>query len=151
MSSSDDKAPKESWSERVQRFMATGHAHLHASVASAVDGLNRGLVAAEESTLKIRAPVNQAWRQASDIEKQVEHQLHNVYQKRHEIGPQAVGGAALAGGLLAQVRRRSVLGFVTGSVLGASLAYLAVYEPLPVKKIPDLVLEQLHLKGKKED
>lgn len=150
MSSNDDnKAPTETWKERMDRFMATGYAHLHTSVATAVDGLNSGLASAEKATLKIRAPVNQVWQKASDLEQQVEKQMNAVYKRRNEIGPQVIAGSAMAGGLLALLRRRSVFRFVGGSVLAGSLAYVAVYEPIPIKKIPTLIQEQFQPSEKK--
>ena len=73
----------------------------------------------------------------------MESQLRAVYKRRNEVGPQIVGGAALTGGLLNWLRRRSVLRFASGAVLAGGLAYVTVYEPIPVKRIPSMVMEQL--------
>ena len=145
----EDNVPTESWNERVNRFMSTGYAHLHASVASAVDGINAGLAAAEKATVKIRAPVNQAWQKVSDVEQQLEKQMNIVYKRRSEIGPQVVAGSALAGGLLALIRRRSIFRFGGGAVLAGGLAYITVFEPIPIKKIPALIKEQFQPSEKK--
>ena len=149
MSNNDDKTPTESWNDRVSRFMATGYAHLHASVATAVDGINAGLASVEKATLKIRAPVNQAWQKASEAEQQLGKQIHDLHKRRNEIGPQVVAGSALAGGLFSMIRRRSVFRFVGESVLFGGLAYITVYEPFLIKKIPALVKEQFQPSEKK--
>ena len=145
---STDSSNKESWNDRVNRFLATGHAHLHASVATAVDGINAGLAAAEKMTVQVRAPVHRAWQQASAVEEQVESQLAVVYKRRHEIGPQIVAGGALTGGVLSMIRRRSIFRFLSGSILFGGLTYVAVYEPIPIKKIPQLIKEQFQPKEK---
>ena len=145
----EDKTPTETWNERVNRFMATGHAHLHASVATAVDALNGGLAAAEQTTRQVQAPVSRAWDQASAAEQQLETQLNGLYKRRNELGPQMVGGAALAGGLLNFLRKRSVFRFASGAIVMGGLAYVTVYEPIPVKRIPSMVMEQFQPKEKK--
>jgi hypothetical protein len=148
----ESSSPKESRTERSERFMATGQAHLHASVTRVVEMVNSGLASMEQSTRNIQAPIVQGWRTASTWEQKLEHQLNvHVYQRRHEIGPQLVVGTTVAGGTLTALlsrRRPRTLAFVSGSIVMGTIAYLTVYEPLPIKRIPDLVLEQLHLKKK---
>lgn len=148
-SGNEDKTPSESWNERVNRFMATGYAHLHSSVATMVDSVNAGLAATEKATVKVRAPVNQAWEKASDFEQKLEKQMNVLYKRRNEIGPQVVAGSALVGGLLSMIRRRSIFRFVGGSVLAGGLAYITVFEPIPIKKIPALIKEQFQPSEKK--
>lgn len=146
--SNEDKPPAESWNDRVNRFLATGHAHLHASVASMVDGVNQGLAAAEKTAKKVQAPVNQAWQKVSTVEQNVEAQLNALHQRRKEIGPQVVAGSGVAGGLLSMIPRRSIFRMIGGAVLGGGLAYIVTYEPIPVKKIPDMIMDQFQqLKG----
>mmetsp|Transcript_7638 Transcript_7638/g.14870 ORF Transcript_7638/g.14870 Transcript_7638/m.14870 type:complete len:161 (-) Transcript_7638:262-744(-) len=153
-SSENDKSPtdkEESWNDRVNRFVATGHAHLHASVASLVDGMNQGLAAAEKSVKKVQAPVNQAWHQASALEQKVEAQMDALYRKRSEIGPQVVAGSAVVGGLLSLIRKRSIFRFMGGAVLTGGLAYIVTYEPIPVKRIPDMIMDQFQLRKQGEE
>lgn len=114
-----------------------------------VDSVNAGLAATEKATVKVRAPVNQAWEKASDFEQKLEKQMNVLYKRRNEIGPQVVAGSALVGGLLSMIRRRSIFRFVGGSVLAGGLAYITVFEPIPIKKIPALIKEQFQPSEKK--
>ena len=152
-SDNDNKSPteKESWNDRVNRFLATGHAHLHASVAAMVDGMNQGLAGAEKTAKKVQAPVNQAWQQASAWEQKVEAQMNVLYQKRDEIGPQVVAGSAVAGGLLSLIRKRSIFRLMGGAVLTGGLAYIVTYEPIPIKRIPDMIMDQFQLRKQGEE
>jgi hypothetical protein len=127
----------ETSTERVQRFLATGHAHLHASVATAVAGVNTALAQTQAATARVRAPVTQAWQHVVDVEHTVEQQVRVLYQRRHEYGPQTVGGTAAAGGLIALLRRRGPLRIASGAALAGGFAYLVVYEPIPLHKLPE--------------
>lgn len=152
--SSDDTkatpAPKESWNERINRFFATGHSHLHASVASAVDGINSGLAAVEETTKnKIGAPVKKIWHTATEAEHKVETQMDYLYKHRYEYGPAAVGGTAVAAAAVTKLRGRGLPRTALMATLAGGLAYVAVYEPIPVRQIPEMIKNQLQPKEKK--
>jgi len=149
----NDKSPtdKESWNDRMDRFFTTGYAHLHASVATFVDGVNQGLATMERTTKSVQAPVKQGWQRASTLERRVEDQMNALYQRRDEIGPQVVAGSAVAGGLIPLIRRRGIFRMVGGALFTGGLAYIAVYEPIPIKRIPDMIMDQFHLRKQGEE
>lgn len=144
---SSTSSTSESFNDRVNRFLTTGHAHLHASVAVAVDGVNAGLAVTEKTfKTKIQAPVNQAWHQATEVEQKVASQMDYLHKNRHEYGPIAIGGTAAAGGAIALLRGRGMPRTALTAALFGGIAYVAVYEPLPIRQIPELVRKQFQQK-----
>lgn len=142
--SNDDDNVKESWNQRANRFLTTGRLHLHAQVAAAVDATNAGLAAAQETAVtKIQAPVGRAWQQATAVQARAEAQMDYLHRHRHEYGGAAVGGTAATAGVLSRLRGRGTPRAVATALLTGGVAYVAVYEPVPVRKIPDLVRDQL--------
>ena len=136
--------------ERVNRFLTTGYTHLHASVASAVDAVNSGLSVAEETTkIQIQAPVKQAWQQGKALEKQLEDKMDLFYKHRHQYGPPVVAGTAATVGLLTVLRGRGMPRAVLGAALAGGVAYICVYEPLPIRQIPTLIMDQIQTKKDK--
>ena len=135
-------------SEQMSGFrsqIASSREALKSSVKSGVEGTNQLLAILEEKTMSIRAPIVEGMKTAEVEGNKVAKKMWYVYERRHEYGPQIVGGSAVAMGALTSFRRRSPIASLVSAVVTGGLAYAIVYEPIPLQDIPDLVF------GKKKD
>lgn len=44
------------------------------------------------------------------------------------------------------IRRLSIFHMIGGAIMGGDLAYIVTYEPVSIKKIPDMIMNQIQRK-----
>lgn len=104
--------------------------HIHA----AVEATNKFLATVQDTTESIRAPIVKGLHSVESGGSRVATKAMHVYERRHEFGPYLVAGSAVTVGGIVSFRRGRIPGALMGIMTGG-LAYLAVYESIPLQDI----------------
>jgi len=110
----------------------------------AVESVNGFLAAVQDATENVRSPIVKGIDTIETGSSVVAAKAVHMYERRHEFGPHIVGGSSLLSGGIVAARRGRIPGVLVGSMVGG-LAYLAVYESIPLADVPDALF------GKKKD
>jgi hypothetical protein len=114
--------------------------HLH----GAVESVNGFLAAIQDATENVRSPIVKGIDTIETGGSVVAAKAVRMYERRHEFGPHIVGGSSLLSGGIVTARRGRIPGVLVGAAVGG-IAYLAVYESIPLSDVPDALF------GKKKD
>ncbi|ACI65725.1 predicted protein [Phaeodactylum tricornutum CCAP 1055/1] len=107
-------------------------------IRKAVEATNRLLASLETTTDSVSKPLAKGVKKVEQEGSYLAGQVMRVYERRYEYGPHLVAGSALAVGGLMTLRRGKILGAASAALSGG-LAYVAVYEPIPLQDMPDLI------------
>lgn len=116
---------------------------LKAYIRTAVHTTNQWLATAHDATDAVRVPLLKGLDAVGSSGSAVATQALHVCERRREYGPYLVTGTAVASGGFVAIRRGRYPGLTVG-LLAGGLAYLAVYESIPLQDVPD------YLFGKKD-
>jgi hypothetical protein len=131
MSQEDPKEPTVGVADAAKQSLRKG---VRQSVAAA----NSLLASLEKTTAKFNQPITNGLRAVEYESSIVASKAWHVYERRHEFGPHLVlGSAVLVGGVVGL--RRGRLSAALSAAGTGTLTYIAIYEPIPLEEIPDLL------------
>lgn len=137
---SNDKKENEnpSTSFSIKATMDDFQKSLRSGIHQSVDATNRILATLEMETKKVSRPVVSGLKNVEHEGSYLASQTMRMYERRREFGPHIVLGSAAVVGSLAMLRRGRISAVLSG-VLAGGAAYMAVYNPLPLADVPDLI------------
>jgi hypothetical protein len=131
---SGDNGPSKKGDDRSNGASKSFKDYLH----DGVESVNTFLSAVHDTADSFRGPILKGIDTVESGSSVIATKAMFMYERRHEFGPHIVGGSAIAVGGLTAVRRGRVPGVLVGVMTGG-LAYLAVYESVPLSDIPDVI------------
>ena len=111
---------------------------LRANIRKSVDATNQVLATLEEKSHVVSRPMVKGLKTAEEEGSYVAAKAIHAYERRHEFGPHIVVGTALIAGGIMALRRGRVAG-VFSCILGGGAAYLAIYPPISLEEVPDVI------------
>jgi len=111
---------------------------LKASIRNSVEATNRTLASLEEKSREVSQPVVKGLKTVEEEGSYVATKAIHAYERRHEFGPHIVVGTAFLAGSVVALRRGRIAG-VFSSILGGGAAYLAIYPPISLEELPDVI------------
>lgn len=132
--SQEPEKPSDTASELVKQVHNTLRKSIHESVGAA----NKMLAALETTSSELSQPLAKGLSAVEQQGSSAATTAWHVYERRHEFGPYLVLGSAFTVGGITALRRGRFPGVFSGAVT-AGMAYVAIYEPIPLEDIPDLL------------
>jgi hypothetical protein len=131
---SDSNEPPKKGEDSSGEASKSFKAYLH----NGVESVNKVLSAVHDTADSVRSPILKGIDEVESRSSVVATKAMLMYERRHEFGPHIVGGSAIGVGGLIAMRRGRVPGALMG-IMAGGLAYLAVYESVPLSDIPDVI------------
>lgn len=111
---------------------------LRMGIHAAVETTNQVLAQLEQTQQRVRDTLQEPIHKTMHVGQQVSEQIDTLYVRRHEYGPYLVGGSALLFGGFMALRRGRLPGALAGTLAGGA-AYVAIYDPIALDDVPDLL------------